>query len=60
MRHLRTVTRVPSPASTPGVCTNVSSDFQARLCFLFQLLVNFFLPLAEIKNPTDTDTGTTT
>ncbi len=59
MRHLHTLTRVPSPASTtPNVCTNVSSDFQARLCFLFQLLVSFFLPLAEIKNPTD-ETPTT-
>lgn len=57
MRHLHTVSRIPSPAqTTPGVCNNVSSDFQARLCFLYQLLVNFFLPLAEVKNPGEDDT----
>lgn len=58
MRHLNSLTRLPRPASTPNVCTNVSSDFQARLCFLFELLVNFFLPLAEVKTPTDTTTTT--
>lgn len=59
MRHISTISRIPGKASTtPGVCTTIGSDFQARLCFLFQLLVQFFLPLAQIKNPTDT--GTTT
>ncbi len=60
MRHLQAISRVPRSASTgPNVCTGVSSDFQARLCFLFQLLVDFFLPLAELKAPDDgTDTTT--
>lgn len=60
MRHVSTISRMPVKASTtPGVCTTIGSDFQARLCFLFQLLVQFFLPLAQIKNP-DPGTGTTT
>jgi len=53
---------MPAPASTtPGVCNSVTSDFQARLCFLFQLLVQFFLPLAQLKKPATTGgTGTGT
>lgn len=60
MRHLNTMTRLPGVASTtPGVCASIGSDFQARLCFLFQLLTSFFLPLAELKNNDGTDTPAT-
>lgn len=60
MRHIHGISRLPRAAqTTPTVCTGVASDFQARLCFLFQLLTQFFLPLAEIKNPAEpTDTTT--
>jgi len=57
MRHVHAISRIPKAAQTVNVCTNVGSDFQARLCFLFQILTQFFLPLAEVKNPTD-DTPT--
>jgi len=62
MRHVSAISRMPAPASTtPGVCNSVTSDFQARLCFLFQLLVQFFLPLAQLKKPATTGgTGTGT
>lgn len=60
MRHLNPVSRLPRAASTtPNICNNIGSDFQARLCFMFQILVSFFLPLAELKQP-DTTGGTDT
>lgn len=56
MRHLTAISRVPKAAQSVNVCSNVSSDFQARLCFLFQILTQFFLPLAEIKAPSEDTT----
>ena len=41
-------------------CANPQSDYQAFLCFLYNVLINFFLPLAEIKKPQDTTTDATT
>ncbi|MCX8063686.1 MAG: hypothetical protein N3G21_00750 [Candidatus Hydrogenedentes bacterium] len=41
-------------------CANPQSDYQAFLCFLLNVLVNFFLPLAEIKKPQEPGSETTT
>lgn len=53
MRHVKNITRVPLKAQSGLSCDTVTSDFQAQLCFVVTLLINFFLPLAEIKQPAD-------
>jgi len=50
MRHILTLTRMPVKAQT-DICDNISSDFQAQLCFLYHVLVDFFVPILELKNP---------
>lgn len=56
MRHVHAISCIPKAAQTVNVCTNIGSDFQARLCFLFQILTQFFLPLADLKNTSTEDT----
>jgi len=51
VKHLHRISALPPRAQTTGVCGTVSSDFQAQLCFLLTILTQFFLPLAQIKNP---------
>lgn len=51
MRHLRPVTSLPRQAS---LCNNFQSDFQVRLCFIFELLTGLFLPIFQVKNPVPT------
>lgn len=50
MRHIRLLTLVPPRAET-ALCTAISSDFQAQLCFLSQVLTGFFLPVLQLKQP---------
>lgn len=53
MRHTRSLSRIPARAQvTGGVCENIGSNSQATLCFLLQILVSFFLPVAQIKGDT--------
>lgn len=51
MRHVRPVTALPSSAA---LCQNFQSDFQVRLCFIFELLTGLFLPILQLKNPVPT------
>lgn len=55
MRHVKSLSRVPQKAQTALNCDTISSDFQAQLCFVITLLISFFLPLAELKQPAETE-----
>lgn len=56
MKHLSGISRLPIKAQTEGegdgiaICTDISNDYQAQLCFVVELLTSFFLPLFNIKN----------
>lgn len=51
MKHLARISRMPARAQTSeGLCTEIDTDFQGRLCFLVTLLTEFLLPLAVVKN----------
>jgi len=52
MKHARPISKVPNAAQTDGtaaICSDISNDYQAQLCFLVELLTSFFLPLFSIK-----------
>ncbi len=53
-----TVKPVMAQQQSTDFCANPQSDYQVFLCFLFNVLVNFFLPLAEIKKPQETTSTT--
>lgn len=48
MNRVRTISRAPRAASSP-LCTNPTSDFQVKTCFLLTTLTDFFLPILQIK-----------
>lgn len=50
MRHLRRVSKGPKRAQS-SLCTNIDNDFQAQLCFVFEVLTSFFLPILQFKQP---------
>ncbi len=59
MRHIKKMSRVPGRAET-GLCTAIDNDFQAQLCFMYQVMTSFFLPVLQLKQPEDpTDTNET-
>jgi len=59
MRHIRLLTLVP-PKAESALCTGITSDFQAQLCFLSTALTSFFLPILQLKQPvTPTDQNQT-
>ena len=55
MKHLMLLSRCPEPAQA-AICTGITSDYQALLCFLVEVLQTIFPSLAESKTPTQTDT----
>lgn len=63
MNRVRTISRAPRAASSP-LCTNPTSDFQVKMCFLLTTLTDFFLPILQIKadltnnNGSDAASGT--
>lgn len=54
MKHVATISRAPKPAQTTtfAICNDIANDFQAQLCFVTELLVNFFLPIYNAKSST--------
>lgn len=54
MKHTTLISR-RSVRTASSFCDNIESDYQAMLCFMLQVLTGFFLPLANIKKPTDPD-----
>ena len=52
MKHVMAVSKAP-PKAQSGLCQSFESDLQVQLCFLLELLTQFFLPVAAIKNPED-------
>lgn len=59
MKIKRVTSKLILAQQTTDFCANPQSDYHAFLCFLLNVLVNFFLPLAEIKKPQDTDSTST-
>jgi hypothetical protein len=58
MKHVVCLSKAPAKASTTtGICGTVTNDYSALLCFMTQLLTDFFLPLAQLKNPTPPSEG---
>lgn len=65
MKHLGRITALPFRAQTTPpvdegpatICSDINNDFQAQLCFLVELLTNFFLPVFTIKSATNPDAG---
>ncbi len=51
MKHLRSLSQRPALAQSTSLCTNIDNDFQAQLCFVFEVLTSFFLPLVQLKQP---------
>ncbi|HOK09464.1 MAG TPA: hypothetical protein PLT82_07720 [Candidatus Hydrogenedens sp.] len=64
MKRIKSMTSLPRRAQQQetggGFCTKIESDYQAFLCFLLEVLTGFFLPLAEIKKPQETNNSTQT
>lgn len=54
MKHLALLSKRPERAQA-DICTSISSDYQALLCFLVQVLETIFPTLAEAKTPTQSD-----
>ena len=54
MKHLSPLSRCPERAQS-SICTNITSDYQALLCFLVEVLQTIFPSLADAKTPTQTD-----
>lgn len=51
MKHLMLLSRRPDRAQT-ALCTGITSDYQALLCFLIEVLQTVFPSFAESKTPT--------
>lgn len=47
-RHCVRISRWPDRAD---MCTTIDNDFQAKLCFVVQMLTTFFLPVINLKQP---------
>ena len=53
MRHVSAISRTPAKAQTgfpAGICDdlNTSNDFQVGLCFAYQIILGFLLPIIQI------------
>jgi len=55
MKHLSLLSRRPEKAQA-AICTGISSDYQALLCFLVEVLQTIFPSIADSKTPTQSDT----
>lgn len=53
MKHLMLLSRRPDGAQTT-LCSGISSDYQALLCFLLEVIQTIFPSLADAKTPTQT------
>lgn len=47
MKHIRRMGRLPRPAQTDGLCTDITSDLQARFCFVLSFFSQVFVPLVQ-------------
>lgn len=54
MKHSNTLSRTPTAAAS-DLCTNPTSDYQVKLCFLTSILTDFFVPVLQIKNEVQQD-----
>lgn len=54
MRHLKRVSNLPAPAQTSGLCEDITTEGQAKFCFVLSFLEGFLLPVIEMKGDTTT------
>lgn len=47
MNHVRTISRMPVQAST-SICDNITSEYEARLCFVYEFVLNIIKPILDI------------
>lgn len=47
MKHIKIVGRLPQRAQGDGLCTNITSDLQARFCFVLSFFSQVFVPLVQ-------------
>ena len=47
MKHIQKISDIPACAQTEGLCTNITSDLQARYCFVLAFFSDVFVPLIQ-------------
>lgn len=47
MKHVYGISRIPAPAQSEGLCTNVVGELQARYCFVLAFFSDVFVPLVQ-------------
>jgi len=47
MKHIHKISDIPAYAQTEGLCTNVTSDLQARYCFVLAFFSDVFVPIIQ-------------
>ena len=46
MKHIYRLSNIPAPAQE-GLCTNITSNLQARYCFVLSFFADVFVPLVQ-------------
>ena len=47
MKHIRAMSSIPARAQSEGLCDNITSDLQARYCFVLAFFAQVFVPLIQ-------------
>jgi hypothetical protein len=47
MKHIKILGSLPQLAQSDGLCTNISSDLQARFCFVLSFFSQVLVPLVQ-------------
>lgn len=47
MKHIRGISAIPARAQGEGLCDNITSDLQARYCFVLAFFSQVFVPLIQ-------------
>lgn len=47
MKHISRLSDIPAPAQGEGLCTNITSDLQARYCFVLAFFADVFVPIIQ-------------
>ncbi len=47
MNHICRISKIPARAQSDGLCTNITSELQARYCFVLAFFSDVFVPLVQ-------------
>lgn len=47
MNHLYRISKIPARAQSDGLCTSITSELQARYCFVLAFFSDVFVPLVQ-------------